>query len=403
MTLLLATSLAAASLPPVVPAWTASQQPVWGKDFLFPTNIPTELEGRVFRQIVRIGTGGSRVRLVFANIYGRRPVTIDAVRFARSLGDSRIDPAHDRSVSFGSEATVTIAPGASVTSDPIAADVASGEDMAVSMRFGSAPDLGSFHWDGRRTAYVLDGLSIATPDPAIVATTTVRLLLAGVLVEAPQAKGTVVVLGDSITDGAGATLDADTRWPDYLARRAAPRGIAVVNAGISGARLLSDGMGVNALARIERDVLAQPGIVTLVLALGINDIAWPGTPFDPNGTPMTFQALVRGYRAVVARAHGAGVRVVGTTLAPFQGALPDTPLHATYYSPAKDALRRRINDWIRFSGTFDAVVDVDGTLRDPARPDRLAARYDSGDRLHPGDAGNKAMADAVPLDDLIKE
>lgn len=250
---------------------------------------------------------------------------------------------------------------------------------------------------------MLEGEQISSASPRILETTTVRLVLAGVLVDAPDAVGTVVVLGDSITDGAGATLDADTRWPDLLARRAAPRGIAVINAGISGARLLSDGMGNAALARMDRDVLAQPGVRTLILMLGTNDIAWPGTPFDPNAPPVTFETIITGYRAVVARAHANGVRVVGATLPPFRGALPDTPLSATYYSATKDALRARVNDWIRNSGTFDSVVDYDSVLADPARPDHLLPAFDSGDHLHPGDAGNQAMADAIDLTTLIGE
>jgi len=167
-----------------------------------------------------------------------------------------------------------------------------------------------------------------------------------------------------------------------------------VNAGISGARLLSDGMGDSALARFDRDVLAVPGVRAVVLLLGINDIAWPGTPFAPNDPPARFEAITAGYRALVERAHAGGIRVIAGTLTPFAGALPGTPLAASYYSPSKDLLRRQVNAWIRESGTFDAVVDFDRALQDPAAPNQLAARFDSGDRLHPGDAGNRAMADA---------
>lgn len=395
--------LAASLAPPVVPAWTASQQPVWGADFLFPTNIPPHLGGRALRQIVRLGIGGDNVRIVVANTYGRQAVTIVATHVAPSLGSHKINAAADRPVHFGGHAAVTIAPGAMVTSDPLPITVAAGDDVAVSMRLAEGVELGSFHWDGKRTGYVIASDGITAADPPIEATTTARLLLAGVLVASPTARGTVVVLGDSISDGAGATLDRERRWPDFLAARGAPRGIAVVNAGISGARLLTDGMGAGALARLDRDVLAQPGIQTLVLALGINDIAWPGTPFDPTAPAMRFGALVDGYRAVVARAHRAGVRVVGTTLSPFADALPATPLHAAYHSPTKDKLRRRINRWIRRSGTFDAVVDFDAVLRDPTRPDHLARAFDSGDHLHPGDAGNQAMAAAAVRATLIKD
>jgi lysophospholipase L1-like esterase len=385
----------------IVPAWTASQQRIWASDFLFPTNIPVQLKDRTLRQVVRLGIGGRDVRIVLSNAYGSQPVTVAGVHFARSAGEARIEPSSDHVLHFGGSDSVTIASGASVVSDPLSVAVAAGQDVAVSLLFRNAPSIESFHWDGKRTGYVLDGDKLAAAAPTVAETTTARLLLAGVLVDAPDARGTVVVMGDSITDGAGASLDAETRWPDYLAARAAPRGIAVVNAGISGARLLSDGMGSNALARLDRDVLAQPGVRTLVLMLGINDIAWPDTPFDPEAPAASFEAMVVGYREVVARAHTAGVRVIGATLTPFANALPGTPLGPTYYSPAKDALRRRVNDWIRSSGSFDAVVDYDRILRDPSVAGRLAAIYDSGDHLHPGDIGNKAMADAIDLNTLI--
>ena len=387
----------------VVPAWTASQQKVWTNDFLFPTNIPVTLQDRTLRQIVRVGIGGRSVQVVLSNAAGDTPVTVAAVNLAPSAGAGRIVAEADRALRFGGARSVTIPAGGSLISDPVSLTIAAGQDLAVSIYFRKRPLIDGFHWDGRRTGYVLSGDALSSADPKVMETTTARLLLAAVLVEAPEARGTTVVLGDSITDGAGATLDLDARWPDLLARRAAPRGIAVVNAGISGARLLSAGMGSAALARLDRDVLAQPGVRTLILMLGTNDIAWPGTPFDPDAPPTTLDGLAAGYRGVVARARANGLRVIGATIPPFADALPGTPLASTYYSPAKDALRLRVNDWIRSSRTFDAVVDLDLVLRDPAKPGHLLPAFDSGDHLHPGDAGNQAMADAVDLDTLIGE
>lgn len=387
----------------VVPAWTASQQKVWKKDFLFPTNIPVTLRDRTLRQIVRVGFGGRSVQVVLSNAAGHTPVTVAAVNLALSAGAGRIAAESDRAVRFGGARTVTIPAGSSLISDPVTLTIAAGNDLAVSIHFRDCPVIDGFHWDGRRTGYVFAGDAVSIADPRVLETTTARLLLSAILVDAPDAHGTTVVLGDSITDGAGATLDADARWPDLLARRAAPRGIAVVNAGISGARLLSDGMGSAALARLDRDVLAQPRVRTLILMLGTNDIAWPGTPFDPDARPATLDGMAAGYRAVVARARANGVLVIGATIPPFADALPGTPLASTYYSPAKDALRLLVNDWIRSSRTFDAVVDLDLVLRDPARPGHLLPAFDSGDHLHPGDAGNKAMAEAVDLDTLIGE
>jgi lysophospholipase L1-like esterase len=264
----------------------------------------------------------------------------------------------------------------------------------------------TFHWDGRQTGWIAPGnqtraARLRLPGGTAHATTA-RPLLAGIQAEAeagPAARA-VAVIGDSITDGATASLDRDTRWPDFLAARMAPHGVAVINAGISGARLLSDGMGVNALARLERDVFAQPGVETLVVALGINDIAWPGTAFARTAPRPTLEALTAGYRQLIEQARSRGIRVVGATLSPFEGALPGTPL-ADYHHPDKDALRRQLNDWVRHSGAFDAVIDFDAVLRDPAHPARMAARFDSGDHLHPGDAGNRAMAGAVDLEALL--
>lgn len=383
------------------PAWMASPQPVWDQGFFFPTNLPDRLADRTVRQVARIGIGGRRVRIVLSNAYGGGSVDIDAVHVARSAGGDAVDPDSDRTLTFGGARDARLLPGAALLSDAVDLPVSAGQDLAVSIHFVSEPRIETFHWDGRRTGYIAPGDHVSAPAFGATETMPVRLLLSTILVEQPDARGTVVVLGDSITDGAGATMEAETRWPDYLAARAAPHGIAVVNAGISGARLLADRMGSNALARLDRDVLAQPHIATLILMLGINDIAWPGTPLAPDEPPATFERLTTGYRQLVERAHAAGVRVIGATLTPFAGALPDTPLGASYYSEEKDRLRHRVNAWIRDSGTFDAVVDFDRLLRDPADPSRLRGDYDTGDRLHPGDAGNKAMADAIDLDALV--
>lgn len=383
------------------PAWMASPQPVWSADFLFPTSVPTTLQDRTLRQIARVGFGGNAVRIRLSNEAGRRPVRIAAARLARSAGGMAIEPSSDRALSFGGMAEADILPGASVLSDPVKMAVAAGDIIAVSLRFDDDVPVETFHWDSRAEARLVAGDHASATDLPEGETLTQRLFLSDVLVDAPDAKGTVVVLGDSITDGAGATPDADTRWPDYLAARAAPRGIAVVNAGISGARLLSDRMGTNAFARLDRDVLAQPKVRSLILMLGINDIAWPGTPFAPDEPPMTFERLTAGCRQLAARVRANGVRIVSATLTPFADALPGTPLEATYYDAEKDLLRQRVNDWIRTSGTFDAVLDFDRLLADPADPMRLLPAYDSGDRLHPGDRGNQAMADAVDLDTIL--
>jgi len=387
--------------------WQASPQPVWGADFLFPTNLPAVLQDQTVRQVARISLGGPRLRIVLSNAYGGQPVTVGRATVAKPLPAGAIDAGSLQAVTFGGGAQATIAAGASLVSDPVALPLASLSQVAVSLYLPGATPVQSFHWDGRQTGWIVAGdqsaaAALRTSDPCAISSTA-RPLLAGIQVEANPASPAapvVAVMGDSITDGATASLDRDSRWPDFLAARLAPHGAAVVNAGISGARLLSDGMGEHALARLERDVLAQPGVRSLIVLLGINDISWPGTAFARQAPRPTLQDMAEGYSQLVARARSHGLRVIGATLPPFEGALPGTPLD-DYYQAEKDDLRRQVNAWIRLGGAFDAVIDFDAVLRDGAHPSRMAARFDSGDRLHPGDEGNRAMADAVDLNAIL--
>lgn len=398
----------ASPAPAWVATWQASPQPVWGADFLFPSNVPPELRDQTVRQVARVSLGGSRLRIVLSNVYGKQSLTVGKATVARprqgSGDDGAVADGSLHTVTFGGQEAATILPGASLVSDPVALPVPALSPVAVSLYLPSVTPINTFHWDGRQTGWIVSGdqtqgSTLRMTDRA-TQSTTARPLLTVIQVETAQAARAVAVIGDSITDGATASLDKDSRWPDFLAVRLAPHGVAVINAGISGARLLSDGMGVNALARLERDVLGQPGVRSVIVMLGINDIAWPGTAFAKHDDRPTLKSLTAGYRQLIAQAHSRGIRVVGATLTPFEGALPDTPL-ADYYQPGKDALRQQVNEWIRHGGAFDGVIDFDAVLRDSAHPTRMAARFDSGDRLHPADEGNRAMADAVHLDALL--
>jgi len=402
-----AASLAAntvAAVPNWVATWSASPQAVWAADFLFPVNAPRVLNDQTIRQVVRVSLGGPRMRIVLSNAYGLRPITLGKATAALPARDGAVAAGSLRTLTFGGRETATLLPGAALLSDPLAWSIPDLGQVTISVYLPQATPVGTFHWDGRQTGWILPGdqtrVAQLKSGPGAVQTTTTRLLLAGIQVETAAPARAVAVLGDSITDGAAASLDKNTRWPDFLAARLAPYGVAVVNAGISGGRLLSDGMGANALARLDRDVLAQPGVQSVIVLLGINDIAWPGTAFAPTGRQPTLAALTAGYRQLIAQAHSRGIRVIGATLTPFAGALPNTPLD-NYYRFDKDALRGQVNAWIRHSGAFDAVIDFDALVRDPAHPKRMAARFDSGDRLHPGDAGNRAMAEAVDLHALL--
>ncbi|XBS70142.1 SGNH/GDSL hydrolase family protein [Acerihabitans sp. KWT182] len=384
-----------------ISTWTASPQAVWGKDFPFPTHIPDRLANQTVRQQARISLGGGkRLRIAFSNAYGQTPLTLGRASVALAGDQGAIDVRSLHLLTFGGKTLAAIPPGATLISDPVDLAVPSLASLAVSLYLPQQTPTTTFHWDARQTAWIAAGDQSLTKNIDMDQPITARTLLSAILVDAPRSEGMVAVIGDSVTDGNGASMDANARWPDFLAQRLAPRGIAVINAGISGARLLSDGMGDKALSRFNRDVLHQDGVRSVIVLLGINDISWPGTLYAPRSPLPSRDALIGGYRQLIAKAHAGGIRIIGATLPPFEGALPGTPLD-NYYRADKDALRHEINHWIRASHAFDAVIDFDALLRDPARPSRLNPAYDSGDHLHPGDAGNRAMAYAINLDLLL--
>ena len=399
-----ATTPAQASEVPDRPAWTAtwtaSPQPLWEGDFALPVNVPGSLWNQTVRQVARVSVGGDRVRVRLSNEYGTTPLHVGAARIALAGDGVATVPGSSRALTFGGKASITIPPGAPAVSDPVALDVAALASLSVSLYLPRPTAVSTFHWDARQTAYVMAGDQVAADAPVPDSTLSARVFLTSILVERAAPTRTVVALGDSITDGATATMDADTRWPDFLAERLVDDDIAVLNAGISGGRLLRDKMGSNALARFERDVLAQPGIAAVIVLIGINDISWNAMVFAPHDDPVAATEVIAGYRQLIARAKLHGVRIVGATLLPFGGALQDTPM-AGYFSAEKEQVRQAVNRWIRDSGEFDAVVDFDAVMRDPARPSRLLPAYDSGDHLHPGDAGNQAMAEAIDIDALL--
>ncbi len=354
--------------------------------------VPTYVD-RTFRQVVRTTLGGTRVRIRLTNEYGERPLVIGAAHLAIRDSGTAIQGATDRALTFGGRTTVTLRPGAVVTSDAVTLRIPALSDLAVTLWVRDTIRASTRHAAAHQTNYVsaAGDLSAATrfaPDTTI----TQWLWLAGVDVTNANATGVIVAFGNSITDGSGATLDANTRWPDVLARRLLnsrepPK--AVINAGIGGNRVLAPMNGPSALARFDRDVLMQPGVTHVVVLEGINDLTrGTGTP-DPRDS-VSAADIIFGYQQLIARAHERGLLIFGATLTPIGGM--DRPTTA-----AVDAKRRAINEWIRTSRQFDGVIDFEAATRDPAQPARFLPAFDSGDHLHPGDAGYQAMGESIDL------
>lgn len=380
--------------------WSASPQRTWGKEVPLPLGVPTQIGNQTLRQTVKVSLGGQRVRIALSNAYGSQPVAIGGAAVALAAPAGRLGgPSHR--LTFAGQPTAYIAPGAELLSDPLDLVVPALGELAVSIYLPQPTAIETFHWDGKQRVHGGPGERLDATFLPVDGKMEARLFLTDVLVENPEPRPVVAVLGDSITDGRGASLDGNQRWPDLLAQRLAARGVGVINAGISGGRLLSDGMGQSALARFPRDALGKPGVQAAIVLLGINDISWPGSTFAPNNPLVQYEDLVAGYRQLIAQAHVRGVRIVGATILPFERALSGSPIE-NYHAANKEALRQRVNQWIRQSGEFDAVVDLDAHLRDPAHPLRLLPAYDSGDHLHPGDAGNRAMAESVDIEALLK-
>lgn len=362
---------------------------------------PSDLiRGGTLRQIVHLSAGGPQIRVRISNAFGTAPLHLIALHVAHapSPASSRIDAATDVAVTFDRRADVFIPAGAEYTSDPINYKAAPLSDLAVTMQLDAAPEQQTGHPGSRATSYLGTGAAVSAAEmPAGTQSIEHWYFLSGVDVSVNSDAAAVVTLGDSITDGHGATTNGNDRWPDVLAVRlqhsAAKRTFGVLNEGIGGNRLLLDGIGPNAPARLYRDVLSQNGVRYLMVLEGINDIGnltRNQTATEAQHTQLV-HSLIGAYQQIILRAHAHGIKVMGATITPFMG--------SGIYHPdaANESDRTQVNDWIRAPGHFDAIVDFDRAIADPAHPDRMRADYDSGDHLHPSAAGYKAMADAIPL------
>ncbi|WP_162242990.1 GDSL-type esterase/lipase family protein [Sphingomonas sp. Leaf412] len=377
--------------PPARTAWIATwgtaQLPLEEKDALPAVRGD---DGVTVRQTVRVSAAGKVLRVRLSNAFGDQPLDVSRARVSTAGGAARL--------SFAGRAATVVAAGASVYSDPVPLAVAAGGDLTITFHLPRAPVRGTGHPGARSTSTVAPGDQVEAAAPTGAIRVPRWFHIADVEVQAAPGAGTIVAIGDSITDGYGVAPDSNTRWTDVFAARlrasTALAGWGVVNAGIGGNRVTLDGAGPNLLARFDRDVIARSGAKVAIVMEGVNDL---GTlTRERPATPAQHAALVRritaGYVELAARARAHGIRIVGGTITPFVG-------NDYYHADASnEADRQAVNAFIRTSGTFDAVVDFDRALRDPARPDRLAAAYDSGDSLHPSAAGYAAMAAAVPLD-----
>ena len=387
------------------PGWIGS----WGAAPMPPREMTSgdfqatrSFKNQTIRQFIRLSAGGNRVRLRLTNEYSAQPLKIGAATIARVDGEGRMKPDTMHTVTFGGQKSGLIPAGAPLLSDPVELSVSDLETLAISIYLPADTGQCTCHNVGLQTAYVSAQGDFTSTRFATDDSIQTRAFLSGVDVYSIESSHVIVVLGDSITDGFGSTPDTNSRWPDRLAEHLADHEgnstWSVVNAGIAGNRILSDGAGESALARFDRDVLAVPGVTLVIVYEGINDIGFALGPIEGRladytvGMPLgkvTEGAMIAGYRQLIARAHSKGLMIFGATITPYNG--------SQYFSSEGENIRKAVNQWIRESGEFDAVFDFDAVLRDPAQPSRIAEGLNSGDFIHGNDAGYQRIADSIDI------
>ena len=375
-----------------VTSWSASPQ-VAAPDTLAAAGF----DNQTIRDIIFTSVGGDPIRLELTNVFGALPLRVGHVTVAEAGSGAAVLPGTIHPVTYRGSASFQIPAGAQILSDPVAMRVSPLQDLAVSVYLPGQAAAATFHADAQQVNWVSAAGDHADDSDAGAFTTPTLswYYVSGLIVQAPGADGTVVALGDSITDGVGSTTGADARWPNDLARRLDALGsptLSVADEGIGGNRVLIGARccGASAEARFGRDALDQPGVRDVIVLEGINDIGFSAAALDGG---VSAARIIAGYQQLIAQAHARGLRIFGATLLPFQG--------AGSYTAAGEATREAVNAWIRTSRAFDGVIDFDAVMRDPAHPLMLNPAYDSGDHLHPNDAGYQAMADAINLEMLL--
>jgi lysophospholipase L1-like esterase len=368
---------------------------------LGPLPATPSFENQTIRQTMRVSAGGSQLRIRFSNEYGTKPLVVGRARIALADEQGNPIPGTQREVLFSGQAGATIPIAAPYLSDPIDLPVKALSSVSISLYLPQATGPCTCHGTGMQTAYVSSAGDFTAQAFVPKQTVQLRAFISGIDVQATPGTRAVVVLGDSISDGIGSTVDANHRWPDLLANELDKNASAwgVVNMGISGNQVLSDGAGQSALARFDRDVLSVPGVRTVILFEGVNDLGISYGHFEgpmaavfkasSSGGKVTRESMIAGYRQLIARAHERGLKVIAATITPYGG--------AAYYSEEGESVRAAINAWIRTSHEVDGVIDFDAAMRDPAKPTQIREGFHAGDHLHGSDAGYRAMTAAINL------
>ncbi|WP_433928540.1 SGNH/GDSL hydrolase family protein [Sorangium cellulosum] len=371
-------------------AWGTAMQ---GPDSPFPDLTPRSFNDETVRQRVVVTASGDQVRLRLSNLFGTQPLELAEIRVAKEASPFVAAPGTDRRVQLSGEPSASIPPASEAVSDGVDLAVSPGDRLIVSIHSAAASEPATWHPFSLTTHAVAEGNQAASEALTSPTHITSAYWLAGVDVESTEPQKVVVTFGDSITDGSSSTMDAEKRYSDRLFARlqADPetRMFAVVNQGLGGNRLLRDSVGPSAVSRFERDVLGTPGVTHVIVLIGINDIGMPG--FLGPAEKATADQMIDGLRSLADKARAKGVKAFVGTLMPFEEAFPP------YYTPEGEATRQEVNTWIRGNTSYDGVIDFEAAVRDPEQPTKLLASFDSGDHLHPNDAGHEAMATAVPL------
>jgi len=358
-----------------------------------PPPPPMGFANQSIRQVMHLSLGGTNARVRFSNLFGTEPLALAGAHIARAgAAPSAIDATSDTELRFAGQASVTIPAGQEQWSDPSTLQVTSAEDVAVTLFLSGSVPVSTVHTEARQTEFVTAGNALSAPSFSAPETRTANYWVTGIDVTSPSGGGAIVTFGDSITDGVGSTPDANHRYPNYLFERVRtdPKlsGYSVIDEGISGNRILHDVAGPNALGRFERDVLQQSGASHVIILIGINDLGFSGFVLDQ---AVTAPDVTGGLETLVSQAKAKGLRVYLATLTPLQGTM------APYYSEQTETQRGAVNAWIRGNKVVDGIIDFDRAVQDPQNPLAMNPAFDSGDHLHPSDAGYQVMANAIDL------